>query len=220
MVLAEDRILPTKNGRRPRVNDPEGTKRNIVDVATREFAQKGYGGARVDAIAERTRTSKRMIYYYFGGKEGLYLAVLEEAYSSIRRTEATLDSSACRPGGVAHPGRLHLRLLHRPSRVRAPGDEREHHGRRPHGALQTIGRLNVTVIDALKRLIARGQKDGTFRRDIDPIELHMSISALGIFNVANRATFSTIFKRDMASPKALAARRAEVVDIVLRHVRP
>jgi hypothetical protein len=97
MVLAEDRILPTKNGRRPRVNDPEGTKRNIVDVATREFAQKGYGGARVDAIAERTRTSKRMMYYYFGGKEGLYLAVLEEAYSSIRRTEPPSISSACRP---------------------------------------------------------------------------------------------------------------------------
>src|SRR5207344_1089130 len=80
-----------KNRPRQRVNDPEGTKRNIVDVATQEFARKGYGGARVDAIAERTRTSKRMIYYYFGGKEGLYLAVLEEAYSSIRRTEATLD---------------------------------------------------------------------------------------------------------------------------------
>src|SRR5260370_10135680 len=80
-----------KSERRQRVNDPEGTKRNILEVATREFARKGYGGARVDAIAQRTRTSKRMIYYYFGGKEGLYLAVLEEAYSSIRRTEATLD---------------------------------------------------------------------------------------------------------------------------------
>src|SRR5260370_13294111 len=79
-----------KSERRQRVNNPEGTRRNIVEVATREFAQKGYGGARVDAIAERTRTSKRMIYYYFGGKEALYLALLAEAYSSIRRTEATL----------------------------------------------------------------------------------------------------------------------------------
>jgi hypothetical protein len=85
---------------------------------------------------------------------------------------------------------------------------------------KAIGKLNVTVIDAMRRLVARGQKQGIFRRDIDPIELHMSISALGIFNVANRATFSTIFKRDMASPKALAARREEVVEIILRHVRP
>jgi AcrR family transcriptional regulator len=211
----------SKNGRRPRVNDPEGTRRNIVEVATREFAQKGYGGARVDAIAERTRTSKRMIYYYFGGKEGLYLAVLEEAYSSIRRTEATLDLERLPPEQalrtlVAFTFDYYIK---HPEFVRLVMNENIMDG--VHMARsKTIGKLNVTVIDALRGLIARGQRAGVFRRDIDPIELHMSISALGIFNVANRATFSTIFKRDMASPKALAARRAEVVDIVLRHVRP
>ena len=85
---------------------------------------------------------------------------------------------------------------------------------------KTIRQLNVTVIDAMRRIVSRGQKAGLFRRDVDPIELHMSISALGIFNVANRATFSTIFKRDMTTPRALAKRREEVVEIVLRHVRP
>jgi AcrR family transcriptional regulator len=210
-----------KSGQGQRVNDPEGTKRNIVEVATREFAQKGYGGARVDAIAARTRTSKRMIYYYFGGKEGLYLAVLEEAYSSIRRTEATLDLERLPPETA-------LRTLvaftfdyytKHPEFVRLVMSENIMDG--VHMARsKTIGKLNVTVIDALRRLVARGQRAGVFRRGIDPIELHMSISALGIFNVANRATFSTIFRRDMASPRALAARRAEVVDIVLRHVRP
>jgi hypothetical protein len=85
---------------------------------------------------------------------------------------------------------------------------------------KAIGKLNVTVIDAVRCIVARGQAKDVFRRDIDPIELHMSISALGIFNVANRATFSTIFKRDMASPRALATRRRQVVDIILRHVRP
>ena len=209
-----------RNGGRRRVNDPEGTKRNIVDVATREFAQKGYGGARVDAIAARTRTSKRMIYYYFGGKEGLYLAVLEEAYSSIRRTEATLDLERLPPEAalsalVAFTFDYYTK---HPEFVRLVMNENIMDG--VHMARsKTIGKLNVTVIDALRRLVARGQRAGVFRRDIDPIELHMSISALGIFNVANRATFSTIFKRDMASPRALAARRSEVVDIVLRHVR-
>ena len=71
----------------------------------------------------------------------------------------------------------------------------------------------------LAELLARGRRERVFRRDIDPIDLHMSISALCIFNVANRATFSTIFKHDMASPKALAARRAQVVDIILRAVK-
>jgi hypothetical protein len=83
---------------------------------------------------------------------------------------------------------------------------------------KAIGRLNVTVIDALKSIIKRGQKAGIFRHDIDPIELHMSISALGIFHVANRATFSMIFRRDMISRRALATRRAQIVDIILGHV--
>ena len=203
-----------------RTNDPDGTRRNIVEVATREFAQKGYSGARVDAIAARTRTSKRMIYYYFGNKEGLYLAVLEEAYGSIRREEATLDLDS-------QPPEAALRTLvestfdyytKHPEFVRLVMNENIMGG--VHMARsKAIGKLNVTVIDTLRRLVARGQKERVFRRDIDPIELHMSISALGIFNVANRATFSTIFKRDMTSPRALRARRGEVVEIILGHVR-
>jgi len=210
----------SKSGRRPRVNDPEGTKRNIVEVATREFAHKGYSGARVDAIAARTRTSKRMIYYYFGGKEGLYLAVLEAAYAGIRRTEDTLDLERLPPETALRTliGFTFDYYHVHPEFVRLVMNENILEG--VHMARsKTIGKLNVTVIDSLRRLVARGQKDGIFRRDIDPIELHMSISALGIFNVANRATFSTIFKRDMTSPKALAKRRQEIADIVLRHVR-
>ena len=220
ILIDRKRTLPTKNGRRQRVNDPEGTKRNIVEVATREFAQKGYGGARVDAIAQRTRTSKRMIYYYFGGKEGLYLAVLDAAYAGIRRAEATLDLEKL-------PAETALRTLTgftfdyyqaHPEFVRLVMNENIMDG--VHMARsRTIGKLNVTVIDVLRRLVVRGQKEGIFRRDIDPLELHMSISALGIFHVANRATFSTIFRRDMNSPKALAARRRQIADIIVRHVK-
>ena len=83
--------------RRQRVNDPDGTKRDIIDVATEEFSGKGFSGARVDNIAARTKTSKRMIYYYFGSKDGLYIAVLEAAYRRIRTVEATLDLATQRP---------------------------------------------------------------------------------------------------------------------------
>ena len=204
-----------------RTNDPEGTRRNIVEVATHEFARKGYSGARVDAIAERTRTSKRMIYYYFGSMEGLYLAVLEEAYSGIRRAEATLDLETLPPDAALSTivGFTFDYYNRHPEFVRLVMNENIMDG--AHMARsKTISKLNVTVIDAMRRIVSRGQKARLFRRDIDPIELHMSISALGIFNVANRATFSTIFKRDMTTPRALAKRRAEVVEIVLRHVRP
>jgi AcrR family transcriptional regulator len=206
--------------KRLRTNDPDGVRRNIVDVATREFSRKGYGGARVDAIAARTRTSKRMIYYYFGSKESLYLAVLEEAYSAIRRAEGALDLASL-------PAEAALRKLigstfdyyhTHPEFVRLVMNENimdAVHMKRS----KTIGRLNVTVIDALQGIVARGQKAGVFHRDIDPLALHMTISALGIFHVANRATFSTIFRLDMTSAKALAAQRAQIIDIVIGHVR-
>ena len=67
-----------------RQRDAERTRREILEIATREFAESGYAGARVDEIAERTRTTKRMIYYYFGSKERLFVAVLERAYATIR----------------------------------------------------------------------------------------------------------------------------------------
>jgi len=147
--------------------------------------------------------------------------VLEEAYSAIRRQEAGLDLEHQPPErALATLIASTFDYYHaHPEFVRLVMNENIMGG--VHMARsKAIGRLNVTVIDTLRRLLARGQKARIFRRDIDPIELHMSISALGIFNVANRATFSTIFKRDMTSPRALAARRQEVVEIVSRHVRP
>ena len=206
--------------RRQRVNDPDGTKRNIIEIATEEFAGKGFSGARVDDIAASTKTSKRMIYYYFGGKEGLYIAVLEEAYRKIRSIEAALD--------LQHqPPEKALRTLvaftfdyqnAHPEFVRLVMNENILNGAYIARS-KAIQRLNDTVIGALEDLLVRGQKEGTFRSDVDPIDLHMSISALCIFNIANRATFSTIFKRDMASRKALNVRRAQVVDLIARYVR-
>jgi AcrR family transcriptional regulator len=214
-------VLHSPRARRQRVNDPEGTKRNIIEIATEEFAGKGFSGARVDDIAARTKTSKRMIYYYFGGKEGLYIAVLEAAYRNIRIVEATLDLEHQEPERA-------LRSLvsftwdyqnDHPEFIRLVMNENILNGAYLSRS-RTIQRLNATAISALRDLLARGQREGAFRSDIDPVDLHMSISALCIFNVANRATFSTIFKRDMGSPRALAARRTQVVETILRYVMP
>jgi len=205
--------------RRQRVNDPDGTKRNIIDVATEEFSAKGFSGARVDKIAARTKTSKRMIYYYFGGKEGLYIAVLEAAYRSIRSIEAALDLEKQTPEAA-------LRALisftfdyqnAHPEFVRLVMNENILNGAYLSRS-KAIQRLNVTAIDTLRDLLMRGQRQGVFRHDVDPVDVHMSISALCIFNVANRATFSTIFKRDMASARALAARRVQVIDTIVRYL--
>ena len=214
-------VFRSAKSRRQRVNDPEGTKRNIIQIATEEFAGRGFSGARVDDIAARTKTSKRMIYYYFGSKEGLYIAVLEAAYRNIRSIEAALDLQHQKPEQALRTlisFTFDYQSAH-PEFVRLVMNENILNGAYVTRS-KAIQRLNVTVIDTLRDLLTRGQKEGTFRGDVDPVDLHMSISALCIFNVANRATFSTVFKRDMASPKALAARRAQVVEMVLRYVRP
>jgi AcrR family transcriptional regulator len=195
-------------------------KRDILAVAKDEFARKGFSGARVDEIAARTRTSKRMIYYYFGDKEGLYVAVLEDVYRSIRSVEASLDLDRLEPEMAlkslvgftfdyqnSHPEFVRLVMIE------------NIHGAAYMKRSRAIQSLNVTVIDTLRRIITRGEKSGVFRKGLDPIDLHMTISALCFFNVANRATFSTIFKVDMGSLKALAVRRNQVIDVVLRYVK-
>lgn len=216
--VANMRTAATGAGRPHR--DAEQSRRNILDVATRHFAAKGFSGARIDEIAAETATSKRMIYYYFGDKEGLYVAVLEEAYSRIRRIEATLDLDHLDPEAALAElvGFTFSYQSENPDFIRLVMIENIHGGVFLASS-RVIRDLNVSVIAAMERICARGQAAGLFRRDLDMIDLHMTISALSVFNVANRATFSQIFQRDMASPAAMAARRAVVVDTILRYVR-
>jgi AcrR family transcriptional regulator len=208
-----------KPGARSRTNDPEGTRRNIITVATAEFAEKGFSGARVDEIAARTSTSKRMIYYYFGDKEGLFVAVLEEAYRRIRAIEATLKLDHLDPKSAlrALVGFTFDYQNANEDFIRLVMVENIHGG--VHLARsKVIQDLNVSVIDAIRDIYGRGVGAGLFRDGIDEIDLHMSISALCFFNVANRSTFSRIFKREMDTPPALARRREVVIDTILRFV--
>ena len=204
----------------PRTNDPERTMADIIEVATREFAEKGLAGARIDVIAEAMRTSKRMIYYYFGSKEGLYVAVLEEAYRRIRAIETELHLEDLAPEDA-------LRRLvgftidyqwANPDFVRLVMTENMHRGQYLAQS-KTIGQLNIPAIEGLRRVYERGVAAGVFRSGLDPIDLHMLISAQAVFNVANRHTFSLIFQRDLDTPAVFVARRDSVVDMIVRYVR-
>jgi len=139
-----------------RTNDPEKTKQDIIAVATREFAAKGLAGARIDEIAARTKTSKRMIYYYFESKEGLYLAVLEEAYRRIRRIESELDLDHLPPlEAMAEIAGFTFDYQNRyPDFIRLVVIENIHEGAHIKRS-KVIQQLNVTAIDALRRLCAR-----------------------------------------------------------------
>ena len=203
-----------------RSKSAERTMADIIAVATREFAEKGLAGARIDVITQAMRTSKRMIYYYFGSKEGLYVAVLEEAYRGIRAIESDLHLEDLTPEDALRKlvGFTVDYQLANPDFIRLVMTESIHRGQYLARS-RTIHKLNLPAIEVLRRVCERGVEAGIFRSGIDAIDLHMSISALSFFNVANRHTFSQIFKRDLESAPALIARRDSIIEMVVRFVR-
>ena len=203
-----------------RTNDPERTMADIIEVATREFAEKGLAGARIDVIAEAMRTSKRMIYYYFGSKEGLYVRVLEEAYRRIRQIEAGLHLEDLAPEDALRRlvGFTVDYQLANPDLIRLVMTENIHRGEYLAQS-KLIQKLNVPAIEGLRGVYERGVAAGVFRVGLDPVDLHMSISALSFFNTANRHTFALIFKRDFDSAAAVVARRDSIVEMIVRFVR-
>lgn len=218
-MSGEKRRRQKPDGSPTRAQDPEGTRRNILEIASEEFALNGLAGARVDEIAARTRSSKRMIYYYFGDKEGLYLSALENAYRLVREGEAKLDIEGLSPvEALTKLVEFTFDHHHRHEEfIRMVMIENIHHGQYLERS-KVIRELNVTAIDAIARIYERGVEEKVFRKGLDPVELHWQVSALCFFNVSNRATFSKIFGRDMGSPRELAQLRRNTVDMVVRFV--
>jgi AcrR family transcriptional regulator len=199
--------------------DAERTRAEILAVATREFADKGYDGARVDEIAAKTSTTKRMLYYYFGNKEKLYIAVLEQAYAGIRALEQTLDVDHLDPAEAmrklaeltfdhheAHPDFIRLVTIENIHRA-------EHIARS-----SALSGLANPALEVLTRILERGRAAGLFRRDVDPLDVHMMISAYCVFRTANRHTWNAIFQRDMLDPKRRNHYRTMLGDLVLEYV--
>ncbi|MCS6811666.1 MAG: TetR family transcriptional regulator [Tepidimonas sp.] len=211
---------PTAERRGGRLHDPQRTMANILEVATREFGEKGLAGARIDAIADATHTSKRMIYYYFGSKEGLYLAVLEEAYRRMRANEASLHLDDLPPEEALRRLVAYTFDHHRLNEpyIRLVMSENIHRGEYLARS-RVIQDLNVPAITAVRALYERGVAQGVFRPGLDPLDLHAAISALAFFNVSNRHTFDLIFKCDSTVPDVVQRRRANAVEMIVRFVR-
>ncbi len=214
-------LEPSRNPRETtRTNDPARTMAGILEVATQEFAEKGLSGARIDAIAAATLTSKRMIYYYFGSKEGLYIAVLEESYRRVRNIEAELHLQDLDPETA-------LRRLVEFTFDHHSGNEdyvrlvmNENMARGTYMAQsKNMQELNVPAIAAIQALYDRGVAQGVFRPGLDAIDIHASISALTFFNVSNRHTFGLIFKNGVATPQAQSLRKQNIVEMVVRYAK-
>lgn len=196
--------------------DPERTRSTILEAAIREFASFGIGGARVSRIAASAGVNKRMLYHYFGSKEGLYVAALESVYETIRRRELALevDRLGPREGMRALVRTVWLHFLEHPEFVSLLNSENLHRAR--HAARSPrIRSLQSPLIDMIGRLLRRGVAHGLFRDGVDPVQLYLSVAGLCYFYLSNRYTLSVAFGRDLMEPAALEAWLAHVIEMVL-----
>ncbi len=199
---------------------PEENRARIIQAAIDEFAARGVKGASMDAIAARTDTTRALINYYFGAKEKLYLAVLEHVYAGIRQAESRLDLDHLSPVEairrvVEHTFNYYLDHVGFCRLVVAENQAKGRHLKKSK-AMRT---LNRPIVDALGRILDRGRADGSFVRDVGPLDIHKAISALSLFNVNNQYTFAAIFQCDMGAKGDVAGRRTMVADMILSYLR-
>lgn len=199
--------------------DAARTRREILDVATEEFARLGYTGARIDEIAARIHTTKRMIYYYFGSKEQLFTEVLERAYSGIRELEKRLDVE--HPDPVTAIRRLaELTFDHHeahPDFIRLVSIENTHEAEHL-AASEALGELNSPAIEVIGRILDEGRATGVFTATADAVDMHAMISAFCFFRVSNRHTFGALFGRDLTAPDRREHYRTMLGDMVIAYL--
>jgi AcrR family transcriptional regulator len=225
-IFSGDTALPSdvqpsepvaKRPRRSHAETREATINEIIDIATAEFVEKGLAGARIDEIAGKA--TKRKIYYYFEGKDELYRAVLERAYRRVRSSEDAVDvesGSAIEALRrlIEHDVRYHSQ---HPELVRLVMNENIH--RAEHiKQISGLQSSNRRVIELLERIIAKGEAEGSFRKGIDPVDLHLNMTALAFYNVSNQFTFAHNFGIDMTSSEAIERRAKQVADIIIAWV--
>ena len=199
-----------------RTRDSALTKESILRAATFEFCRNGLGGARVEAIAHRAKANMRLLYAYFGDKDGLYLAVLEHVYTEIRAAEQQLNLDGLEPVAAmrelinftfdffgAHQNYIALINNENLQRARYLRKSRK------------IAETTLPLVASIERILRRGVTAGLFRREVDPIQLYVSITAMSYFHVSNRYTLSAMFEKDLGEPDWLERRRLHAQDMIL-----
>ena len=197
--------------------EPELNRASLLMAASQEFARRGLQGARLEEIAREANITRAMVYYYFGGREGLYLAALEDAYHHIRASERAIDLDGLNPVDAMrrlaqfridyyldNPLMVALIAIENQQRAQHLKNSKEIHARAEHS------------LQPLASVLQQGQVQGVFRPGIDVVELHQVMVSLGMFNVSNQYTFGTIFNRDPSSPSQRARTRELACEVVLR----
>ena len=204
---------------KPRIRDAEATRARILEAAKMEFARNGLGGARVDVIAEQAQANKRMIYHYFSSKEGLFQTVLEAAYVDIRSAEQKLELADLEPKAALEKlvRFTWAYYLKNPEFITLLNSENLH--RAKHLKRSELAKVyNRRFVQMVAELLDRGVAQGVFRAGIDPVQLNLTIAAVGYFYLTNRYTGSIMFERDLMAEAALEERLLFNIDTILRLV--
>ena len=202
-----------------RQRDADRTRAEILEIAKREFARHGYAGARVDDMAALMRTTKRMIYYYFGGKENLYVAVLEKAYSEVRALESTIDVQHLAPVAAIRT-LAELTFDHHeahPDFIKLVSIENIHQAEHLRKS-EALVNLGAPVAELISQILESGRASGDFVAEADAIDVHMMISSFCVFRIANQHTFGALFGRDMTAPEHRERHRRMIGEMVVAYL--
>lgn len=219
-IAGTARKLPRASAAKVLRRDPARNQQRILAAATAEFARSGLGGARVDRIAARAGANKRMLYYYYGNKEALFLAVMEACYARIRSAEQGLKLDEVEPEeGIRRLVEFTWAYFVRnPEFLPLLNSENLHRARHIRRS-KNIPAMHSPFVATIEELLKRGVKAGRFRSGVDAVQLYISIASLSYFYHSNRYTLSTVFQRDLFSAHNRAARLAHMIELVLGYLR-
>jgi len=197
----------------------QATKDSILRAAIKVFAKHGFVGGSVEKISKAAKSYDRMIYYYFGNKEGLFVAVLEETYRRFNEAESGLDLDLERPvEALAAVIRFAFRYYQKhPEFIRLLNTENLHRGKHIGKSLRAR-EYSSPAIGVIDKLLSSGVAKGLFRADCSARDLYLLIAAAGYFYQSNRHTLSAFLGENLEAPEALAHWETFVNDIVLRGI--
>ena len=203
-----------------RKRDSSATKKRILDAAKKEFSNKGLGGARMDEIALKSKANKRMIYHYFGNKEALFLKTLEDAYVEIRSAEQGLNLIELDPEDalitlVKFTWDYYLK---NPEFITLVNSENLHKGKhlKKSKIIEDISNKFVSMVGAI---LDKGVESGQFRAGIDPVQLNITIAAIGYYYLTNKHTGAIVYQRELDSKDAYNERLNFNIETILRLVK-
>lgn len=213
-------VKRVRNGREPHARDAAATKQRILNASRAEFARYGYSGARISRISRMAQANKRLLYYYVGNKDALYLEALEAGYRDIRAAEMQLHLEDLPPlKAIEKLVRFTWDyFVANPEFIAMLNTENLHEAKHLKRSKQ-IGATNSPVVATVARILEKGERDGILRGGIDPLQLYISIASLCYFYLSNRHTLAIVFDKSIKSEKSYAARVDHAVDLLLNGLK-